>query len=102
MLEGKLLETEERLLEVSRQTIETKMQEETVLTRQWTDHKIQEEANKTTRKIMQTTAREIKDTKAMFNVPGIIGAVSREGTGPEFFSYAEFVVAMFRRHVKQD
>ena len=51
---------------------------------------------------MQQTNKEFKETRAMFNVPGVIGLVGKEGSGPEFFSYEEFVVGMYRRNIRHD
>ena len=65
--------------------------------RQWTTHLISEEANKTTRKIMQKTDKEFKDTRNMFNVPGVIGTVGNDGTNPEFVDYKEFATVICKR-----
>ena len=69
-------EAEERIMEQVRVQIEQKMAEETVLMKQWATHLVQEQVTTNSRQLSTRIDRQIKETKELFNVPGIIGTMA--------------------------
>ena len=90
-------EAEERIMEQVRVQIEQKMAEETVLMKQWATHLVQEQVTTNSRQLSTRIDRQIKETKELFNVPGIIGTMAQDGSRPTYWSYEEFINGITRK-----
>ena len=78
------------------------MAEETVLMKQWATHLVQEQVTSNSRQLSTRIDRQLKETRELFNVPGIIGATATDGQRPQYFTYEEFVNGIVRKMKSSD
>ena len=68
----------------------------------WTTNMVSNQVNENSRRLMQKIDKQFKETREMFNVPGVIAATAQDGTSPEFLTFEEYVIAMTRRQGTQE